>query len=391
MPLMLILSCAAFVSAFSIRMIDPLVPAIARDFSIPIETAALLASAFTFPYALSQPILGPLGDAAGKERIIKICLGVLTLALVVATLASQLEFLFLARMIAGIAGGGIIPIAFAIIGDRFEMQERQVALSRMIMASQISILMGSLGGGFVAANYGWRWMFGVPAVFVLVVLLLALRNLKSPPGEIRQPLSIARTRASYLEALKSPYAAICLIGVFIGGCTMFGLTPFIAGRLERLQMGGLRESGMIIGAMSIGGIIFTLLVRQLLARLGRVGLVRLGGAILSTALILYAFATNWQQQALLFGFIGMGFFMMHNCLQALGVELAPKARASGISLMAFVFFLGQAAGPVVYSFAFSASGQRAPIVAAGVIFALLSLWVSIRLSRLDRLPNAPQA
>lgn len=365
------------------RMVDPLVPAIARDFSITVETAALLASAFTFPYALSQPILGPLGDAIGKARIIKVCLGVMALMLALCSIATTFEQLFAARIVAGIAGGEIIPLAFAIIGDRFDMAERQVALSRLIMASQISILLGSLAGGIVAATYGWRWMFGAPAVVVVMVLMLSMRTLKTNTSIPREPMSFARTIAAYRAALASPYAAICLIGVFVGGCAMFGLTPFVAGRLELLNMGGLRESGMVIGAMSVGGIGFTLIVRRLLLRLRRAGLVRLGGAILSTALVLFALATTWQQQALVFAFIGMGFFMMHNCLQALGTELTPLARASGISLMAFVFFLGQAAGPVIYSIAFRNLGQTVPILMSAAIFAALALWISSRLSQLD--------
>ncbi len=383
MPLLLILSCAAFVSAFSIRMIDPLVPAIAREFVLPVETAALLASAFTFPYALAQPILGPLGDAVGKARVIKVCLAILTVALLLATFATTFEHLFAARMIAGIAGGGIIPVAFAIIGDRFAMPERQVALSRLVMASQISILMGSVAGGVVAATYTWRWMFAVPAACVAIVLALAMAFLKPRPGAVREPLSLARTRANYRDAFASPYAAICLIGVFVGGSTMFGMTPFIAGRIEQLGQGGLREAGIVIAAMSIGGIAFTLMVRRLLDRLGRAGLVRLGGSILSVSLILFALATNWQQQALLLGFAGMGFFMMHNCLQAIATDLTPTARASGISLFACIFFSGQAAGPVLYRYAFSALGPIVPIIAAGVILGLLGWWIAMRLDRLD--------
>ena len=384
MPLLLILACAAFVSAFSIRMIDPLVPAIARDFVIPLDQAALLATAFTFPYALSQPILGPLGDAIGKARVIKGCLAVMGAMLVLATIAPTYETLFAARMIAGIAGGGIIPVAFAIIGDRFQANERQVALSRLVMASQISILLGSLAGGVVAANYGWRWMFAAPAAGVIIVFFLSTLALKPRADAKREPMSFARTRRAYTDAFTGPYARICLVGVFVGGSLMFGLTPFIAGRIQLLGLGGLKESGIVIGAMSVGGLTFTLLVRLLLSRITRATMTRIGGTILASALVLYAVAGSWQLEASAFVFVGFGFFMMHNCLQALGTELAPNARASGISLMAFIFFLGQAAGPIVYSYAFHHFGLIAPIIASAAVFAVMSWWVSWRLGQLDR-------
>lgn len=383
MPILFILACAAFVSAFSMRMIDPLVPAIARDFHIEVETAALLASAFTFPYALSQPVLGPLGDAIGKARVIKVCLAMLGLMLAAAAYATRFEYLFAARILAGIAGGGIIPLAFAIIGDRFDMSDRQVALSRLVMASQISILMGSIAGGIVAAEYSWRWMFLVPSFAVFVVVVIAMVGLKTDPAAVRTAPSLARTRAAYKDALSSPYAAICLVGVFVGGSIMFGLMPFITGRLERLGLGGLREGGIVIAAWSVGGIAFTIVVKILLARLKRAGLVRLGGIVLPLALAAYAAAGSWQVQAMIFILVGLGFFMFHNCMQALGTELAPNARGASISLMAFVFFLGQATGPVIYAYAFKAFGPTAPILAAAIVFAILGQWASRRLAYLD--------
>lgn len=386
MPLLFILACAAFVSAFSMRMIDPLVPAIARDFHIEVETAALLASAFTFPYALSQPVLGPLGDAIGKARVIKVCLFMLGVMLAAAAYASRFEYLFAARVLAGIAGGGIIPLAFAIIGDRFDMNDRQVALSRLVMASQISILMGSIAGGIVAAEYSWRWMFLVPSVAVFIVVVVAMIGLKSNPATPRTTPTFARTRAAYSEALASPFAAICLVGVFAGGCIMFGLMPFVTSRLERLGLGGLRQGGIVIASWSIGGIVFTIIVRQLLTRLKRAGLVRLGGVVLPLALVAYVLAGSWQTQAVIFAFVGLGFFMFHNCMQALGTELAPNNRGAGISLMAFVFFLGQAAGPVIYAMAFKVLGQTAPVLIAAGIFAILGYWASSRLASIDAVP-----
>ena len=118
----------------TMRIIDPVVPAVARDLSVSVETVALLASAFTFPYALSQPLLGSLGDALGKALIIKICLAVVLVCLVAGAYAPNVEMLFAVRIIGGAAGGGIIPLSFAIVGDRFPFEQRQIALSRVLAA-----------------------------------------------------------------------------------------------------------------------------------------------------------------------------------------------------------------------------------------------------------------
>ena len=80
MPFIFILGLAGFASALSLRSADPLLPVLALDLDITLREAALLASAYTLPYAIMQLVLGPVGDAIGKTRLIRISLTVLTVA-----------------------------------------------------------------------------------------------------------------------------------------------------------------------------------------------------------------------------------------------------------------------------------------------------------------------
>ena len=58
-----------FASTLFSRAVDPIVPKIAADLAVDVKTAALLSSAFTFPYALTQPALGTIADFFGKTRL----------------------------------------------------------------------------------------------------------------------------------------------------------------------------------------------------------------------------------------------------------------------------------------------------------------------------------
>ena len=187
MHLLFVLATSCFVSSMSMRLIDPVVPDVARDLNVSAATIALLASVYAFPYALGQPVLGALGDALGKARIIKIALGVLFVCLAASAAAPTVDVLFVARLIGGAAGGGIIPLAFAIVGDRFEMSERQVALSRVLTAIIAGQLLGSVGSGLIASYFGWRVVMTASAALTLSALLITISQLR--PKASREKVS----------------------------------------------------------------------------------------------------------------------------------------------------------------------------------------------------------
>src|SRR5947209_1296601 len=130
--LLLILSFCGFVSAMSGRMVDPAVTSIAADLAAPVSLVGLLASAYTLPFAFIQPILGPLRDIFSKPRVIKIAVVLLAIFSALGAVAPSLDTLVVSRILAGIAGGGILPVAFALIGDSVRMADRQVAISRFL-------------------------------------------------------------------------------------------------------------------------------------------------------------------------------------------------------------------------------------------------------------------
>ena len=70
--LLFILSLCGFSGALATRLLDPLITSIASDFTMSVGFVALLSSAFALPFGLSQPFLGPTGDAFGKAVVIRL-------------------------------------------------------------------------------------------------------------------------------------------------------------------------------------------------------------------------------------------------------------------------------------------------------------------------------
>ena len=86
-PLLRIVSLVVFASTLFTRAVDPVVPKIAHDLGIDVKTAALLSTAFTFPYAFTQPVLGTIGDFFGKTRLMNVSLAVVVTTTLVCAFA----------------------------------------------------------------------------------------------------------------------------------------------------------------------------------------------------------------------------------------------------------------------------------------------------------------
>jgi MFS family permease len=88
-PVLKVVSLVVFASTLFSRAVDPVVPKIAADLGIDVKTAALLSTAFTFPYAFTQPVLGTIGDFFGKTRLVNVSLAVVVTATVLGAFARR--------------------------------------------------------------------------------------------------------------------------------------------------------------------------------------------------------------------------------------------------------------------------------------------------------------
>jgi len=375
--LILTLAAAGFASTFAGRISDPMVPVIAADLGSAPETIALIATAFTLPYAVIQPVLGPFGDALGKFRIMGICLAVLAASLAASAFATSPESLFALRVVSGAAAGGVIPLALATLGDRIPLERRQVAISRFLVAVILGQLSGSVLGGLLVAAIDWRGVFALSAALAVggwaVGVVGASRNV-----EMRQAFSVSVALARYRSLLADPKARSLFSFVFVESIALFGIFPYLAGLLEANRAGGPREAGISLAFFAIGGLLFSALVSAMLRFLGLRWMLVGGGAICAAGLLLIGVAHDWRVYALAKLGMGLGFYMLHNSFQVQVTELNPQARGSAVALHACSFFLGAAVAPIVTGFGLAWLGRGPTMVVA----AALALGLGIASARI---------
>ena len=180
---------------------------------------------------------------------------------------------------------------------------------------------------------------------------------------------------------------VCYAAVFIEGCCVLGLFPYLASFLFDLGETSLSIAGIVIAGFAVGGLFYTLTVSRFLPRLGVNGMMITGAALVGLQLAVIAFGPGWKVQVACLLLMGWGFYMIHGCLQVFASELSVEARATALSLHSFFFFMGQTVGPIAYGFGIQHAGKIPTLLTSAVIIIALG-FACARLLRQRRPADA---
>ncbi|THD70085.1 MAG: MFS transporter [Bradyrhizobium sp.] len=371
-PVLNIIALTTFAASLSARALDPVLPHVASDFNVSIATAAGFASVFAFTFAIIQPVLGAAADLFGKARLVIVCLVLLGVANILGALSSSFSLLFVTRILAGIGAGGVFPISLGLTSDLVGPEKRQVAIGRTLAGSMTGNLLGASLSGLIGDFLGWRGVLGVLGSLALVASVAVFIGFRG--GALKRPtakVNLSVLRHGYRTIFANPNAKVCYAAVFVEGCCVLGLFPYVASFLFEQGVTSLSISGLVIAGFAVGGLFYTSTVSRFLPRLGVNGMMISGAMLMGLQLALIAFGPRWQLQALNFILMGWGFYMIHGSLQVFASELSVEARATALSLHSFFFFMGQTVGPIAYGFGLLNVGKiQTLLTSAGIIVVL---------------------
>lgn len=368
-----IIAMSTFAGALSARAMDPVLPQVAADLAVTIQIAATLASAFAVTFALAQPALGVVADIFGKPRLIFICLILLGVSSIAGAFSTSYDMLLVTRALAGAGGGGVMPVTLGLVGDLFPLQQRQVALSRILAGAMAGNLLGASLSGLIGDLVGWRGVLMAIGVLVLAASVAVGWGFRHQMRTPRKQTSFAALIRNYRAILAHPHARVCYVAVFVEGSCLLGLFPFVAAFLAELGEPRLLIAGVVMAGFPVGGLIYTSSVSRLLPRLGEKGLMMGGGLLMASQLLALSLGAPWQAELVSFVALGCGFYMIHGSLQTFASEISVEARGTAIALFAFFFFLGQTAGPIAYGFGVLHFGKVTTLLAAAVVMLVLGI------------------
>ncbi|MET0930754.1 MAG: MFS transporter [Aeromicrobium sp.] len=166
----------------------PVLTQIEEVFDTDQSTVTWVLTAYLLSASVFTPIMGRLGDAYGKQRLLVISLVMLALGSLVAALAPTIGVLILARVIQGV-GGGVLPLAFGIIRDEFPLEKIGGAVSVVSSLLAVGFGAGIVLAGPLTSSLGFRWLFWLPFIVTAVAAVVAV--VVVPESPVRTPGRIA--------------------------------------------------------------------------------------------------------------------------------------------------------------------------------------------------------
>lgn len=128
-------------------------------------------------YAVANVIMIPLsawlGDYFGKKNYFIFCLIGFTLASILCGLSNSLEMLIVARVLQGLAGGGLLAKAQAILFETFSKEEQGIAQAVFGLGVMVGPALGPTLGGYLTDTIGWRWIFFINIPFGILAVIMA--------------------------------------------------------------------------------------------------------------------------------------------------------------------------------------------------------------------------
>ncbi len=201
-----VVALAAFMEVLDTSIANVALPYMAGNLGASNDQSTWVLTSYLVSNAIILPMTGWLAGALGRKRFFMTCLGIFTVSSLLCGIAPSLGFLLMFRVLQGAGGGGLQPMAQAILADTFPPEKRGLAFALYGITAIMAPTIGPTLGGWITFNYSWRWIFFINLPVGIITWLLVRRFVEDPPY-------LKRLRSA---GVKLDYVGIALLTVGIG-------------------------------------------------------------------------------------------------------------------------------------------------------------------------------
>lgn len=177
---------ATFMEILDTTVVNVSIPHIAGNLSSTVDEGTWVVTSYLVANAIILPMSGWLANRFGRRRMMLLCVTGFTITSICCALATSLPLLIFFRILQGTTGGGMQPMAQAILLETFPKEKHGAAMAAYGLGIILAPILGPALGGWITDNYSWRWIFYVNVPVGVLSLVLMSRFVWDPPY-IRRP------------------------------------------------------------------------------------------------------------------------------------------------------------------------------------------------------------
>jgi EmrB/QacA subfamily drug resistance transporter len=178
-------------------------------------------SAYMLASTTTVPLFGKLSDIYGRRPIYAAAMVLFLVGSLLCGQAQSIQQLIIFRAVQGLGAGGLLPLAFIIVGDLFTLEQRAKMQGLFSGVWGVSSVVGPLLGGFLVDRVSWHWVFYINLPFGLLagtLVWMAWVDRAPTNGAVRPAVDYAGA------GLLTAGVVVLLLGLFdLGMPTGWGL------------------------------------------------------------------------------------------------------------------------------------------------------------------------
>ena len=172
---------AAFMEVLDTSIANVALPHISGSLAASEDQGTWVLTSYLVANAIVLPLGGWASTVVGRKNFFLICITLFTVSSFLCGIAPSLPLLLLFRVLQGAGGGGLQPMAQAIMADSFDEKRRGVAFSLYALVAVLAPSIGPTLGGWITDNYSWRWIFYINIPVGIAAFVLVTRLVEDPP------------------------------------------------------------------------------------------------------------------------------------------------------------------------------------------------------------------
>jgi MFS transporter, DHA2 family, multidrug resistance protein len=176
----IVVALASFMEVLDTTIANVALPYIAGGMGVSEDEASWVVTTYLVSNAIILTASSFLARMFGRKPFFLTCLGLFTLSSVLCGFAPNLNALLLFRILQGLGGGGMVPVAQSILADAFPPAKRGQAFAVFGVAVVVAPVVGPTLGGWLSDNFSWQWCFLINAPVGLMAMALIATILREP-------------------------------------------------------------------------------------------------------------------------------------------------------------------------------------------------------------------